>query len=150
MGNLGLALMGGAMLSKSLTQFSVEGLGLCSLSVVWPKAKLWWVTSFKRTYDRTVLFNAPDPTEGHCQPMPLPETPGYSQANQLSFFWGHCSFSLGPGAHKVLFELSKCEVTVFPVLWKFCNQIPLVSKSNSLGFLCPFPRSSGWEICCWL
>ena len=40
-GNLGLALLGGAMLSKSLTQFSVDGgWVLCSLPVVWPQAKL--------------------------------------------------------------------------------------------------------------
>ena len=38
MGNLGLVLMVGAMLSKSLIQFSAEG--LCSLPVIWPEAKL--------------------------------------------------------------------------------------------------------------
>ena len=26
----------------------------------------------------------------------------------VSLLWGHCSFLLGPGAHKVLFEPSKC------------------------------------------
>ena len=26
----------------------------------------------------------------------------------VSLFWGHCSFLLGPGAHKVLFVSSKC------------------------------------------
>ena len=36
--NLGLALVGGATLSKSLIQFSLMG-GLCSLFVVWPQAK---------------------------------------------------------------------------------------------------------------
>ena len=39
-GNLGLALLGKAMLSKSLIQFSVDGWGR-SLPVVWPQAKLW-------------------------------------------------------------------------------------------------------------
>ena len=41
-GDLGLVLMGSAMLSKSLIQFSVDGqVGLCSLPVVWSEAKLW-------------------------------------------------------------------------------------------------------------
>ena len=35
-------------------------------------------TSFKRTYAKTVVFRAPDPTAGHCRLMPLPETPGHS------------------------------------------------------------------------
>ena len=37
-GTLGLALVGKAMLSKSLMQFLFMG-GLCSLPVVWPEAK---------------------------------------------------------------------------------------------------------------
>ena len=40
MGNLGLALMGGAVLGKFLTQSSVD-VGLRSLPVVSPEAKLW-------------------------------------------------------------------------------------------------------------
>ena len=30
---------------------------------------------------RTVIFSAPDPMEGLCRPMALPETPGHSQAS---------------------------------------------------------------------
>ena len=54
----------------------------------------------------------------------------------LSVLWGHCSFFLSPGVHKVLFVSSK---SVFPALWKFCNQIPLASKVKFPGgsqFLC--------------
>ena len=36
--------------------------------------------SFNRAYARTVVFSAPDSTAGHCQLMPLLETPGHSQA----------------------------------------------------------------------
>ena len=37
----------------------------------------------------------------------------------LNLLLGHCSFVLGPGAHKVLFVPSK---SLFPpVLWKFYN-----------------------------
>ena len=54
-------------------------------TIVWPQASMVGVmevtaTSFKRTYARTVVFSAPDPMAGHCQPMPLLEIPGHSQA----------------------------------------------------------------------
>ena len=55
----------------------------------------------------------------------------------LSLLWGHCSFLLGPSAHKVLFVLSKrlfpqsCVSSVIKSHWP--------SRSNSLGFSVPFP-----------
>ena len=63
----------------------------------------------------------------------------------VSLLWDHCSFLLGPGVHKVLFVSSKslfpqsCVGSVIKSHW------PL--KSSSLGFLSPFARSPGWEIC---
>ena len=62
--------------------------------------------------------------------MPLLEPPGHSQASLGQSLWGHCTFLLGPGAHKVLFVPSK---SVSPVLCKFCNQIPLASKVKFPG-----------------
>ena len=62
------------------------------------------ITSFKRSHALTAACSAPKPA-GHHQPTPRPETPGHS--------WGHCSFLLGPGAHKVLFVPSK---SLFPSL----------------------------------
>ena len=38
-------------------------------------------TSFQRTCAGTVVFSAPDPAAGHSWPMPLPKTPGDSQAS---------------------------------------------------------------------
>ena len=38
----------------------------------------------------------------------------------------------------------------FPVLWKFCNQIPLASKVKFLGVSQSFARSPSREICCGL
>ena len=38
-------------------------------------------TSFKRAYARTVVFSAPYPTTGYCQPTPPLETPGHSQTS---------------------------------------------------------------------
>ena len=43
--------------------------------------------------------------------MPLLETPGHSGQVWVSLLWGHCSFLLGPGAHKFLFVPSE---SLFP------------------------------------
>ena len=114
-------------------------------------------TSFKRTYvdgcsevscnfgvlpeedeparaPRTVVFSAPVPTTGHCRPMPPQETPGQSQASLAQSLVGSLSFLLGSGAHKVFCALQE---SVSPVLWKFCNQIPLAFKFKFLAVLLP-------------
>ena len=39
------------------------------------------VTSFKRSHACTGALRAPNPAIGHRQPIPLPETPGLSQAS---------------------------------------------------------------------
>ena len=69
------------------------------------KAMKILVTSFKRSHACTAALSASDPAAGHCQPTPLPETPGHSQASlgqsltrPLIIF-----FLLCPGVHKVLF-----------------------------------------------
>ena len=59
----------------------------------------------------------------------------------LSLLWDHCSFPLGPSAHKVLFVPP--QVSVPPVLWKFCNQILLTFQVRFPGdsqSLCRIPR----------
>ena len=57
----------------------------------------------------------------------------------VSLLWGHCSFLLGPGAHKVLFVPSK---SLFP---QSCLSSVIKShwppKSNYLGVVSPFARS---------
>ena len=65
------------------------------------------VTSFKRSHAYSAVFSAPDPAAGHHQPSPPPGTPGHSQASWVSLLWGHCSFLLGPGAHKVVCALQE-------------------------------------------
>lgn len=47
------------------------------------------------------------------------------------FCGGYCSFLLGPSAPEGF--LCALQESVFPVLWKFCNQIPLASKSHYRG-----------------
>ena len=57
----------------------------------------------------TVVFSAPDPMAGHCQPTPLLVTPGHSQESLAQALVG--SLLLSSGAHKVLFLPSK---SLFP------------------------------------
>ena len=59
----------------------------------------------------TAILSAPNPAPGHRQPIPMLETPGPSRASLGQTPLGHCSFLLGPGVHKVLFEPSK---SLFP------------------------------------
>ena len=68
-------------------------------------------TSFKSSHACTAALSARDPAAGHCQCMPLPETPETHGRVWASLFWGHHSFLLGSGVHKVLFVPSK---SLFP------------------------------------
>ena len=68
-------------------------------------------TSFKRSCPHTAVLSASDPEAGHGRPTPPQETPGHSQGSLGQSLGGgvggHCSFLLGPSAHKVLFVPSK-------------------------------------------
>ena len=81
---LGLFLMGGTMVSKSLIQFSADGQG-CVPSLLFDQTMLEvmkiMVTSFKRSHACTTALSAPNPAAGHCWPMLPLETPGYSCAS---------------------------------------------------------------------
>ena len=62
------------------------------------------------------LHSVPDPVAGHCRPMPLPETPGHSQASLGQSLWVTAPFSLV----LVCTRCSLCPPRVyFPVLCKF-------------------------------
>ena len=63
-------LMGGAMLSKSLIQFSVDGWGCVpSLLFTWGQTIVEVIkimaTSFKTSHACTAILSAPNPTAGH-------------------------------------------------------------------------------------
>ena len=104
-------------------------------------------TSFKRTFACTVVCSAPDPTAGHCGPGPPPEAPGHSQASLAQSLSGGTLF-LSPGSWCAQGFVCALQESVSPVLWKFCNQIPLASKVKFPGVLSPLAPSPGWEICC--
>ena len=138
-------------LSKSLFY---QWAGLCSLSVVWQgqtgkgnggngdflqkEGTVALLQSVPLTLQRAPV----DP----CLHQRLMVTHRQVWLSLLSgAVWGHCSFVLGPGAHKVLFVPSK---SLFP---QSCGSSVIKShwppKTNSLGVLSPFARSPGLEIC---
>ena len=101
-----------AMLSKSLTQFSVDGWGCVpSLLFTWGQTIVEVMkimgASFKMSHACTATFSAPNPIAGHNHPTPLPKSPGHSQQVWVSLLWGHHSFLIGPGALKALLVPSK-------------------------------------------
>ena len=119
------------MPSKSLIQFSVDGQGCV------PSLFFGLRPNYGRGNDTTVSHSthtsARDPCTIHRQVW-------------LSLLWGHCSFPLAHGAHKVLFVPSKslfsqsCIISVIKSHWP--------PKSNSLGVLIPFAGYPGWETFC--
>ena len=120
--------MGRAMLSKSLIQFSVDGWS------VFPPYYLTWgqtiimVASFKRFHACTASFSGPNPAAGYCWPTLALKTPEHSRTltdTLVSLLWGHCSFLLGLGVHKVLFVPSK---SLFP-------QSCVTSRSSMVGLM---------------
>ena len=70
------------------------------------------VTSFKWR-----SLSVPSPAGGHANPhlhQRLLDTPGQVW---VSLLWGHSSFLLGPGAHKLLFFPFRRPVLVLAALW---------------------------------
>ena len=113
-GKLGLVLMGGAMLSKSLIQFSVDGRG-CVPSLLFDLRpnyvggnenngnllqKVPCLTQCLRPYRRPLPTHA---SAGDAWPL-------MGKSGSVSC-GGHCSFLLHPGAHEFLFVPSK---SLFP------------------------------------
>ena len=77
---MGLVLMGGAMLSKSLIQFSVDGwVYVPSLLFTWGQTMVEvmkvMVTSLKGSQACTAAVYVPNLAAGHHGPTPSPETP---------------------------------------------------------------------------
>ena len=69
------------------------------------------MASFKRSHAGTAALSASDPAAATADPRlhwRLLDTHGQVW---VSLLWGHCSFLLGPGMHKVLFVPSK---SLFP------------------------------------
>ena len=117
--------MGGTLFSPCSLAWVQTMVGIMAVMVI----------SFKRIYaPRTVVFSVPD-----CWPMPPPETPGHSQASLARSLVG--SVPLSPGFWCTQSFVCAHQEFISPVLWKFCNQIPLAFKVK-------FPEDS--QSLCWI
>ena len=83
------------------------------------------VTSFRRTYARTLVFSAPFPMACLCRPMPL-KTPRHSQESLAQSLVG--SLLLSSGCWCTQAFVCALQKSVSLVLWKFSSHWP--SKSN--------------------
>ena len=75
------------------------------------------VISFKRSQAGTAARSAPNPSAGHCRPVPPPETPGHSWASLGQSLVG--SLPLAPGSSCTQGILCALQESVSPVLCKF-------------------------------
>ena len=89
--------------------------------------------SFKRSGAPTASLSAPDPASRPPPTNASQETPGHSQASLAQSLVG--SLLLPPGSWCAQGFLCALQASVFPVLWKFCNQTPL-------AFTVKFPGGS--------
>ena len=115
------------MLSKSLIQFSVDGWScVLSLMSTWGQTMVevmkLTMTAFKRSHACAVILSAPNPTAGHHQPMPLPETPDTQRQVWISLLWAllpspelwHTRFHLCPPR---VYFLVPCK------FWQLCGRV---------------------------
>ena len=124
------------MLSKSLMQLSVDGWGCVPFLqfglrpnyvkvVVVMGAPSKGLRLACAAAPRTTVFSVLDPTAGHCPPTPPRRLLDTHKQVWLSLLWGHSSFLLGPGAHKVLFVPWNAQVE--------SQEIPGVAGKFGLG-----------------
>ena len=104
------------MLSKSLIQFSVQGQGcvpalLFDLRPTMVEVVKIMSTSFATSHASPATPSAPRPAAGYADPCPCQRLLDTHGSDSVSLLWAHCSFLLGPGAHKVLLVPSK---SLFP------------------------------------
>ena len=145
--------MDGAMFSKSLTQFSVDGEG-CVPSLLFDL----WPNYGGGHEDNGDLLQKVPCMQCHTRcPQPCSRPP-LTQASSrdswtlhrqvwVSLFCGHCSFLLVPGAHKVLFVLSKGLFSQSHVS-SGCSMVGLTAASSKRAHAIPqsaAPRASASE-----
>ena len=97
--------------------------------------------SFRLSHALTAALSAPNPVAGHHRPISPLETPGHSWASLGQSLVG--SLLLSPGSWCTHSFVCALQESVSPVLWKFCNQIPLASKVKSprgSQSFCQIPR----------
>ena len=96
--------MDGAILNKSLIQFSVdEWYCVHSRGFAWSPTTVGVMASSFQGLLPALVFSTPDLVAGHCLQRHLDT----HRQVWLCLLWGHCSVVLGPGAHKVVFVPSE-------------------------------------------
>ena len=90
----------------------------------------------KMSHARTAVLSAPNPAAGHHRPTlrrRLLDTHGQVW---VTLFWGHWSFLLGPGVHKVLFVPSK---SLFPqsCVSAGTSMVGLMATSSKRAYVIP-------------
>ena len=111
-------------------------------------------TSFTRAYASTVVFSALTPQQATVNPHLCWRLLDRHRQVWLSLLWGHCSFLLAPGAHKVLFApfknlfLQSCESSVIKFHWpaKLDTDILECKVKWALGSITANKASGGDEI----
>ena len=105
----GLVLMGGAVLSKTLIQFSVDGQG-CVPSLLFDLNPNYCGGNkdngdlLKSSHASTAVhYSDPNPKQATVNPRLRRRLLDSHWQVWVSHLWGHCSFLLGPGAHKIFF-----------------------------------------------
>ena len=137
-GNLGLALMGKAMLSKSLIQFSFDVWG-CVLSLCLAEGgdRLQKGLCQPPCGSQDCYIQHPGP----CGRPHLCQRLLDTQSSLAQPLAG--SLLLSPGSWCTQTFVCALQASVSPDLWKFCNQIPLAFKVRFPGgsqSLCLIPR----------
>ena len=121
-GETGSLLMGGAMLSRSLIQFSVDGRG-CVPSLLFGLRPNYGGGNedngdlLQKVPCTHRCIECPNPVAGHCQPIPPLETPGHSWASLGQSLVG--SLLLSPGSWCTQGFVCALQESVSPVLCKF-------------------------------
>ena len=149
-GKLGLALVGGAMLIKSLIQFSVDGQGSVPSLLFDLRPNYGGGNEdngdLLQNVPCALLHSVPSTlqqaTTDPCLCQRLLDT---HRQVWVSLLWGHCSFLLGPAVYKVLFVPSK---SLFPqsCLSSGCSMVVLMVASSK-GAYATFRSAPTQSLC---
>ena len=117
---------------------------LCSLPVVWPEAKRGNGYLFQKDLCQLpgLVYSVPLTLgQATLDPQLCRRLLDNHRQAWLSVLWSHCSFLLGPETARFFCALKE---SISPILWNFCNKIPLAFK---VKFRVGFSPFAGWEIC---
>ena len=137
--------MDGAMLSKSLIQFSVEGWSCVPfLLFTWGQTMVEVMkimeTSFKRSHACTAILSAPSPAAGHCRPIPPLDTPGHSWESLGQSLVG--SLLLSPGSWCTQGSVCALQESIFQSCVSSCSSmVGLMATSSKTAYAIAKPAA---------